>query len=296
MQRLGQGAYFVSGPWSGSFEGPNGVFSPQRLLEISNKERRGCFVEWVEKASFAQLNKLFKIDVVEWADSVLFSDKNLLALINIPSHLSSYSVVRLFTQKKKTAARHVQRVRILPLASPSSSSASSSSSPSSLSYNDEPKAGVDWPVPSIICEKEKEEEKMASDLRVGFCERSSVKLTLPTITTIVTSGLDEKPSFIEDISYHETRKPLVILGKISEDSFECLNFSPLHTKRILVKVDENPNQSFMSRLPYGTPDTAITHIIYLKDYTTFKTMEVLEFVTLCDNESASSNDWKQLEP
>lgn len=207
-----------------------------RYLCYSNvdKERRGCFVEWVEKASFAQLNKLFKIDVVEWADSVLFSDKNLLALIKYPkpfiilvfprlapsslvlsehfvlkdllfygvarlgnsevrqarlkerqkkhhkgtlrqapvaSCLSSSSVVRLFTQKKKTAARHVQRVRILPLASPSSSSASSSSSPSSLSYNDEPKAGVDWPVPSIICEKEKEEEKMASDLRVGFCER-----------------------------------------------------------------------------------------------------------------------------
>ena len=56
------------------------------------------------------------------------------------------------------------------------------------------------------------------------------KLTLLTITTIVTSGLDEKPSFIEDISYHETRKPFVISGKISEDSFECLNFSPLYTK------------------------------------------------------------------
>ena len=65
---------------------------------------------------------------------------------------------------------------------------------------------------------------MASDLRVGFCERQHnrlsesiainpfpskaypelapnplSKLTLPTITTIVTSGLDEKPSFIEDI-------------------------------------------------------------------------------------------------
>ena len=144
----------------------------------------------------------------------------------------------------------------MPLASPSSSSASSSSSPSSLSYNDEPKAGVDWLVPFIICEKEEEEEKMASDLRVGFCERQHKrlsesiainpshskkacpelapdplsKLTLPTITTIVTSGLDEKPSFIEDISYHETRKPFVISGKISKDSFECLNFSPLHTK------------------------------------------------------------------
>ncbi|KAL6316315.1 hypothetical protein AAG906_017948 [Vitis piasezkii] len=291
MQRLSQGAYFVSSPWSGSFEGPDGVF----FCSVY-KERRGCLVEWVEKASFAQLNKLFKIDVVEWVDSVLFSDKKLLALIKYPKpFIILVSVIRLFTQKKKTVARHVQRVRILPLASPSSSSASSFSSPSSLSYNDEPKAGVDWPVPSIICENEEDEEKMASDLRVGFCERQHKhplsKLTLPTITTIVTLGLDEKPSFVEDISYHEIRKPFIISGKISEDSFECLNFSPLHTK-----VDENPNQSFMSRLPYGTPDTAITHIIYLKDYTTFKTMEVLEFVTLCGNESTFSNDWKQLEP
>ena len=95
----------------------------------------------------------------------------------VASCLSSSSVVRFFTQKKKNAARHVQRVRILPLASPSSSSASSSSSPSSLSYNDEPKAGIDWPVPSIIREKEEEEEKMASDLRVGFYERQHKRLS-----------------------------------------------------------------------------------------------------------------------
>ena len=38
----------------------------------------------MEKASFAHLNKLFEIDVVEWAYKVLVLDKNLLALIGSP--------------------------------------------------------------------------------------------------------------------------------------------------------------------------------------------------------------------
>lgn len=38
-------------------------------------------MEWVKKASFAHLNKLFEIDVAEWAHNVLLSDKNLQALI-----------------------------------------------------------------------------------------------------------------------------------------------------------------------------------------------------------------------
>ena len=54
-----------------------------RSLCSSNavKERLGCLVEWIEKASFARLNKLFKINVVEWAYNVLLSNKNLQALI-----------------------------------------------------------------------------------------------------------------------------------------------------------------------------------------------------------------------
>lgn len=38
----------------------------------------------MEKASFARLNKLFKIDVVEWAHNILLLDNNLLALIKNP--------------------------------------------------------------------------------------------------------------------------------------------------------------------------------------------------------------------
>lgn len=48
------------------------------------KERRGCFVEWVEKASFTPLNKLFEIDAIERAYKVFLMDKNLLMLINNP--------------------------------------------------------------------------------------------------------------------------------------------------------------------------------------------------------------------
>ena len=50
----------------------------------AGKERQEHIVKWVEKASFARLNKLFEIDTVEWAYKVLFLDKNLLALIGSP--------------------------------------------------------------------------------------------------------------------------------------------------------------------------------------------------------------------
>ena len=82
----------VSGPWSGSTEGPNKLFKPMRSLEIpsiecfhdlctfhpyflvnstnrcsirSDKNRQGHLVEWVEKSSFACLKKLFEIDQAE---------------------------------------------------------------------------------------------------------------------------------------------------------------------------------------------------------------------------------------
>ena len=44
---------------------------------------------------------------------------------------------------------------------------------------------------------------------------------------------------------------------------------------ILIEMDENSNQSFMARVPYGTPDTVIARIIHMKDYTTFETTEMV---------------------
>lgn len=41
-------------------------------------------------------------------------------------------------------------------------------------------------------------------------------------------------------------------------------------QRISVEVDEDPSQSFMAQILYGTLDIAITHIIHMKDYTTFE--------------------------
>lgn len=65
------------------------------------KDKRGHLVEWVEKTSFTQLNKLFKIDTFEWNHKVLLSNNNLLALINetklfiipILPHVASPSLV-----------------------------------------------------------------------------------------------------------------------------------------------------------------------------------------------------------
>ena len=109
------------------------------------------------------------------------------------------------------------------------------------------------------------------------------------------------------------RKPFVISGNISEDLFECPN-SFLHPPKpayilsreevsellrripsftdreppvqdigtffpamqgILIEMDENSNQSFMARVPYGTPDTVIARIIHMKDYTAFETTEMV---------------------
>ena len=108
-------------------------------------------------------------------------------------------------------------------------------------------------MPLIICEKEKKNE-MDTNLRVGFCERQHKRLfksitigsssskkarqvpgpdspskpTLPTSTTVVALDSNEKPFSVDDIPYHKMKKPFVISGNISEESFECLNLSFLY--------------------------------------------------------------------
>lgn len=72
---------------------------------------------------------------------------------------------------------------------------------------------------------------------------SSSKPILSTPTTIVVSILDDKPSSVGDISYHEMRKPFVVSGSVSEDSFECPNSSPQHPKSTYV-----PNWEEVSEL------------------------------------------------
>lgn len=87
-----KGHVLVFGPWSGSIEGPDRLFKLTQSLEIPSiecfhnlytyfpyflvtstymchvravKDRRGHLVEWLEKSSFARLNKLFEIDQSE---------------------------------------------------------------------------------------------------------------------------------------------------------------------------------------------------------------------------------------
>ncbi|KAL6331725.1 hypothetical protein AAG906_016721 [Vitis piasezkii] len=85
-----KGHILVSGPWDGLYEGPDRKFYPRCSLEIPNricfynpyfKNKRGCHVEWVEKASFDRLNKIFEISSVEQNHQVLLTDKNLQAVV-----------------------------------------------------------------------------------------------------------------------------------------------------------------------------------------------------------------------
>lgn len=136
---------------------------------------------------------------------------------------------------------------------------------------------------------------------------------LSTTVMVVTLKPDEKLPSTDDISYHETKRPFFVLENFSKESFKCMNcFSPrpktaylpsreeiskllthipsfiekgfpvqnigvffLVTQQILVEIDKNPSQSFMTRLLYDTPDTAITHILHLQDYVAFETTEVV---------------------
>ena len=44
-------------------------------------DKRGCVVEWVEKASFSRLNKLFEITAAERHHETLLTAQNLLAVV-----------------------------------------------------------------------------------------------------------------------------------------------------------------------------------------------------------------------
>ena len=178
--------------------------------------------------------------------------------------LSSNSAIHPPTQKKKEpTANTVRRARTPPPASPSSSSASSSSSsPSFSSSSDEPETRVNRIVPHIIY-KEEEEQNMDSNLRAGFREkkrrRSSESIVVNYIpfkkacpklalaplpmpislatALVVTPNSDEKSPSIDDISYHEMRKPFVVPENLNKESFECMASSHLHSKSAYV-----PNQ------------------------------------------------------
>ena len=133
-------------------------------------------------------------------------------------------------------------------------------------------------------------------------------LTLLTIAAEITPEPDEKLLSADDIAHHELRRPSIGPDHFSEESFEHMisslsrpkpSYVPSReeiaeflrqipsfieretlvqkmgvlfsaTQRILIEIDNDPNQSFMARLPYSTPGTAISRIMPMHDYTAFK--------------------------
>ncbi|KAL6345540.1 hypothetical protein AAG906_017265 [Vitis piasezkii] len=76
-----KGLVLVRGGWAGLSERPSRPFSPKYTLEIPGPELRGFLVDWVEKASFACVCKLFEIDSKERTYKTLLSARNLMAIV-----------------------------------------------------------------------------------------------------------------------------------------------------------------------------------------------------------------------
>ncbi|RVX15746.1 hypothetical protein CK203_005607 [Vitis vinifera] len=78
-----KGLVAVWGGWAGLSQHPSRPFSPNYTLKIPGLELRGHLVDWVEKASFACVCKLFEIDPKERAYKTLLS-RNLTEVVREP--------------------------------------------------------------------------------------------------------------------------------------------------------------------------------------------------------------------
>ncbi|RVW60679.1 hypothetical protein CK203_048884 [Vitis vinifera] len=76
-----KGHVVVRGACAGFLERPGRPFCPNYSMEIPGPERRGHIVDWVEKTSFAYLNKLFEIDAKERHYATLLTTRNLMAVV-----------------------------------------------------------------------------------------------------------------------------------------------------------------------------------------------------------------------
>ncbi|XP_059598719.1 receptor-like protein EIX1 [Vitis vinifera] len=76
-----KGLVAVRGGWAGLSERVSRPFSPNYTLKIPGLELRGHLVDWVEKASFACVCKLFEIDPKERAYKTLLSARNLIVVV-----------------------------------------------------------------------------------------------------------------------------------------------------------------------------------------------------------------------
>ncbi|RVW82801.1 hypothetical protein CK203_051162 [Vitis vinifera] len=72
-----KGHVLVKGLWAGLGTHPDRPFALNRSLKVPGQDKRGKLVEWVEKASFDRLNRLYEIAAVERSCDVLLSAQNL---------------------------------------------------------------------------------------------------------------------------------------------------------------------------------------------------------------------------
>ncbi|XP_034708908.1 uncharacterized protein LOC117931950 [Vitis riparia] len=62
LEGAARGHVLAKGLWAGLMVHPDRQFAPNLSLKAPDKDRRGKLVEWVEKASFNRLNRLFEIE------------------------------------------------------------------------------------------------------------------------------------------------------------------------------------------------------------------------------------------
>ncbi|RVW36608.1 hypothetical protein CK203_072891 [Vitis vinifera] len=79
-----KGHMLVKGLWAGLAVHPDRPFTPNQSLKVPGQDKRGKLVEWVEKASFDRLNRLFKIVAAERSCETLLSAQNLRSVTREP--------------------------------------------------------------------------------------------------------------------------------------------------------------------------------------------------------------------
>ncbi|RVX07556.1 hypothetical protein CK203_025151 [Vitis vinifera] len=79
-----QGPCAGEGHMSGFRDALGQALRPQPIAEVPGQNKRGKLVEWVEKASFDRLNRLFEIAAVERSCEMLLSAQNLRSVMKEP--------------------------------------------------------------------------------------------------------------------------------------------------------------------------------------------------------------------
>ncbi|KAL6327141.1 hypothetical protein AAG906_014959 [Vitis piasezkii] len=225
--------------------------------QASRLEQRGMSLSsiprMVEKTSFTRLNKLFKIDTSERNHKVLLSNKNLLALINEPKSF----VIPVFSRVVPLTCCSVVRRARTPPPAPSSFPLTSSSSLSSSSStpNSEPEVRAEWVRLSESIAVSPSFSKKAY-LKHAYPEPTSAPILVPVSSTIVVEIIPkskEKLSSTDDIAHHEPKRPFTGQNHFSEESLNCMAFSPSRLKPSYVPNREEVAELLRQRhLPHHT--------------------------------------------